>query len=94
MRPTHVSSRTPNRQLIVKRNPFWKDSVYKRPHNFDTIDYEIGNSLTTIQLDVESGRSDYAGDGLPPTAYAAYPADQSDSRSARTGAGTASAVMA
>src|SRR5205807_5877527 len=66
--PYFISSRTPNRQIILKRNPNYKGN---RPHNFDTIDIEIGNTLDTIQLDVESGKSDYAGTGLNPTAYGA-----------------------
>lgn len=65
--PYYISSRTPNRQTILKKNPYYKG---KRPRNFDTIDFEIGNTLETIQLNVESGKSDYAQSGIPATAYA------------------------
>ena len=65
--PYYLASRTPNRQMILKLNPYYKGN---RPHNWSTIDMEIGNSLDTIQLDVESGKSDYAEDGLNATAYA------------------------
>ncbi len=65
--PYYLASRTPNRQVILKTNPYYKGP---RPHNFDTIDIEIGNTLETIQLNVESGKSDWAQSGLPSTAYA------------------------
>src|SRR5436853_5345422 len=64
--PYYIASRTPNRQVILKRNPYYKGS---RPHNFDTIDIEIGNTLETIQLDVESGKTDYAQSGVPASSY-------------------------
>jgi ABC-type oligopeptide transport system substrate-binding subunit len=65
--PYYLASRTPNRQMILKLNPYYKGN---RPHNWSTIDIEIGNSLDTIQLDVESGKTDYAQDGLNATAWA------------------------
>ena len=65
--PYYLASRTPNRQVILKTNPYYKGS---RPHNFDTIDIEIGNTLETIQLNVEGGKTDWAQSGIPATAYA------------------------
>ncbi len=65
--PYYISARTPNRQVILKLNPYYKGS---RPHNWDAIDIEIGNTLETIQLNVESGKTDWAQSGIPATAYA------------------------
>lgn len=65
--PYYIASRTLNKQIIIKRNPNYKGP---RPHNFDQIVYTIGNSLEAIRLNVESGKSDYAAAGIPPTAYA------------------------
>jgi peptide/nickel transport system substrate-binding protein len=65
--PYYLASRTPERQMILKRNPYYKGT---RPHNFDTITIEVGNTLETIQLNVQSGKSDYAQAGIPATAYA------------------------
>jgi ABC-type oligopeptide transport system substrate-binding subunit len=65
--PYYIVSRTPDRQVVLKPNPYYTGS---RPVRFATIDFEIGNSLDTIQYDVETGRSDYAETGLNPTAYA------------------------
>ncbi len=65
--PYYIVSRTPNRDIVLKRNPYYKG---KRPHNLAGIAYHIGDSLEAIQLNVQSGRSDYAAQGVPPTAYA------------------------
>jgi len=63
--PYYIASRTPNRQIVIKRNPHYKGN---RPHNFDQIVFSVGNSLPTIRLNVESGKSDYA-PVLDATAY-------------------------
>ena len=65
--PYYVASRTPNKQIIVKKNPYYKG---KRPHNPAQFVYTVGNSLEAIRLRVENGDSDYAADGVPPAAYA------------------------
>jgi len=65
--PYYVSARTPNQSITIKRNPYYKGS---RPHNFNQIDYKIGNSLQVIQQNVDSNHTDYAAQGIPPTAYA------------------------
>src|SRR5215208_3275918 len=65
--PYYVAERTPNKAIVVKRNPYYKG---KRPHNVNQIVYTVGNSLEAIRLRVEQGDSDYAADGIPPSAYA------------------------
>ena len=65
--PYYVASRTPNKQIILKQNPYYKGP---RPHNFTQIVYTIGNTLEAIRLNVESGKSDYAASGLPSAAWA------------------------
>jgi ABC-type oligopeptide transport system substrate-binding subunit len=65
--PYFISDRTPNKSIVLKRNPNYKG---KRPHNVNSIVYTIGNSLESIRLRVESGASDYAAPGIPSAAYA------------------------
>jgi ABC-type oligopeptide transport system substrate-binding subunit len=65
--PYYIAERTPNKSIIVKKNPYYKG---KRPHNVNQIVYTIGNSLEAIRLRVEQGDSDYAAAGIPPSAYA------------------------
>ena len=64
--PYTVVSRTPNRSILLKRNPYYKGS---RPANVDAIDVRIGNSLQVIEQDVESGQTDYAAQGLDPASW-------------------------
>ena len=65
--PYYISARTPNRSVTVKRNTFYKGP---RPHNVDTIQYNIGNSLDVIYQNVVKGSTDYAADGVNSTQYA------------------------
>ena len=65
--PYYVAERTPNKSIIVKRNPYYKGT---RPHNVSQFVYTVGNSLEAIRLRVEQGDSDYAADGIPPNAWA------------------------
>jgi ABC-type transport system substrate-binding protein len=65
--PYYVASRDPNKSIVLKRNPYYKG---KRAANPNQIVYTIGNSLEAIRLRVEQGASDYAAQGLPPSAYA------------------------
>jgi ABC-type oligopeptide transport system substrate-binding subunit len=65
--PYYVASRTPNRSIVLKRNPYYKGT---RPHNANEIDYTVGNSLDAIYLRVQQGASDYAAQGIPPADYA------------------------
>jgi len=65
--PYYISERTPNKSIVLKRNPNYKG---KRPHNVNQIVYTIGNSLEAIRLRVEQAETDYAAGGIPPAAYA------------------------
>ena len=65
--PYYFSARTPNKSITLKKNPNYKGP---RPANVDTIQVNVGNSLEVIQQNVESGTSDYAAGGIPPTAWA------------------------
>ncbi len=64
--PYYISDRTPNKSIVVKRNPNYKG---KRPHNVNQIVYTIGNSQEAIRLRTESGATDYAAGGIPAAAY-------------------------
>ncbi|HEY6015589.1 MAG TPA: ABC transporter substrate-binding protein [Gaiellaceae bacterium] len=63
--PYYIAARTPNKSITLKRNPNYKG---KRPHNVDTIQYTIGNSLDAQMLRLESGQTDLG--GVPASAYA------------------------
>ena len=65
--PYYVASRTVNKSIVLKRNPYYKG---KRPHNADQIVYTIGNSLDATYLRVQQGATDYAAGGIPPASYA------------------------
>jgi ABC-type oligopeptide transport system substrate-binding subunit len=65
--PYYMASRTPNRSITMKRNPFYKGP---RPHNAAAIQVNIGNSPDVIYQDVVKGTTDYAQDGVTPTLYA------------------------
>ena len=66
--PYFIASRTPNREIVLRRNPFY---VGTRPARFDEIHYQIGNSLDASELRVRTGAADYAASGLPPASYQA-----------------------
>src|SRR5262249_23210074 len=63
----YIASRQPNRQIVLKRNPYYKGT---RPHNATQIVYTIGNSLEATYLRTEQGATDYAAQGIPPAAFA------------------------
>jgi ABC-type transport system substrate-binding protein len=65
--PYYIASHTPNQQIVVKKNPYYKG---KRPHNVSQIVYTIGNTLAASYLRVQQGTTDYAAQGIPPAAYA------------------------
>jgi ABC-type oligopeptide transport system substrate-binding subunit len=65
--PYYIASRTPNKSIVLKRNPNYKG---KRPHNVNQIVYTVGNSQEATRLRVESAASDYAAGGIPSSAYA------------------------
>jgi ABC-type oligopeptide transport system substrate-binding subunit len=64
--PYYIASRTPNREVVLKTNPYYKG---KRPHNVTRITYNIGNAIAATELRVQSGASDYAASGVPPADY-------------------------
>jgi oligopeptide transport system substrate-binding protein len=64
--PYYVASRTPNKSITIKKNPFYKGS---RPHNVNEIDYTVGNTLQVNEQNILSGTTDYAADGVPPSDY-------------------------
>jgi ABC-type oligopeptide transport system substrate-binding subunit len=63
--PYYIAARTPNKSITLKRNPNYHG---KRPHNADTIQYTIGNSLEAEQLRTENGQTDLG--EVPAAAYA------------------------
>jgi ABC-type oligopeptide transport system substrate-binding subunit len=65
--PYYVASRTPNKSILLKTNPYYKG---KRPHNVAQINYTVGNSLDATYLRVLQGSTDYASGGIPPASYA------------------------
>jgi ABC-type transport system substrate-binding protein len=65
--PYYIASRTPNKTIIVKRNPYYHGP---RPHNISEINYTVGQTLDASYLRVQQGTSDYAESGIPPAAYA------------------------
>jgi ABC-type oligopeptide transport system substrate-binding subunit len=65
--PYFIASRTPNKSILLKRNPYYKG---KRPHNAAQISYTVGNSLDATYLRVQQGATDYAAGGIPPASYA------------------------
>lgn len=65
--PYYISRWEPKRAITLLRNRFYRGP---RPHNVDRVEYDIGLPLETIRFNVENNLSDWAGDGLPPAAYA------------------------
>ncbi len=54
-----------NRSISLVRNKFYKGP---RPHNVNRIEFDIGQSLATIRLNIESNATDFG--PLPPAAHA------------------------
>jgi ABC-type oligopeptide transport system substrate-binding subunit len=63
-----VTSRVPNKSILLKTNPYYKG---KRPHNPTQISYTVGNSLDATYLRTQQGATDYEAGGIPPAAYGA-----------------------
>ena len=70
--PYTISSRIPNRRIVVTRNKFYKG---KRPANINTFDITVNTNLDQSLLQVRSNQIDYDMGGLPPTAHAGLAAD-------------------
>jgi peptide/nickel transport system substrate-binding protein len=64
--PYYISERTPNRRIVLKRNPNYTGD---RPHNLSSMVYTVGVSPEATRLQVEKGDADYAADGVPPASY-------------------------
>jgi peptide/nickel transport system substrate-binding protein len=65
--PYVISSRIPNRRIVLTRNKFYKG---KRPANINTFDITVNTNLDQSLLQVRSNQVDYDMGGLPPTAHA------------------------
>jgi len=70
--PYTISSRIPNRRIVLTRNKFYKG---KRPANVNTFDITVNTNLDQSLLQVRSNQIDYDMGGLPPTAHAGLAAD-------------------
>ena len=64
--PYYIASRTPNKEIVVKKNPYYHG---KRPHNISEIHYTIGQDVNATWLRVQAGQTDLA-EVLPPATYA------------------------
>jgi len=65
--PYYISSRTPNKQITIKKNPNYHG---KRPHNISQINVTVGETLDATYLRIQQGATDYAAFGIPSAAYA------------------------
>ena len=65
--PYYIASRTPNRQVILKRNPNYAGS---RPHHLDSMVVTVNANINQSLLQVKANQADYDLYGLPPTAAA------------------------
>ena len=70
--PYTISSRIPNRRIVLTRNKFYKGS---RPANINTFDITVNTNLDQSLLQVKSNQIDYDMGGLPPTAHAGLAKD-------------------
>jgi ABC-type transport system substrate-binding protein len=61
--PYFVDSWTPNRTLVIKRNPNYTGD---RPAYVDEIRYQMGVDPDQAVLEIKQGNADYLGDGPPP----------------------------
>jgi ABC-type transport system substrate-binding protein len=65
--PYYVASKTPDRQITVKRNPLYRGN---RPHNVDEMIFTVNTNRNTSYLQVQRGDADYDASGVPPAANA------------------------
>jgi ABC-type oligopeptide transport system substrate-binding subunit len=66
--PYYIASRVPNRQTVLKKNPFYRGP---RPQNSNTIVITVGGDQQQTYLQVRNGTYAYdMGAGPPPAAYA------------------------
>lgn len=62
--PYYIAKWEPKRAITLLRNRFYRGP---RPHNVNSIEYDIGLPLATIRLNIESGKTDHG--GVPPAAH-------------------------
>jgi ABC-type transport system substrate-binding protein/DNA-binding SARP family transcriptional activator len=60
--PYYIASYTPRQQLVLERNPNYHGD---RPHHLDKLVFEIGINSSRALEEIETGKADYAVDGLP-----------------------------
>jgi peptide/nickel transport system substrate-binding protein len=65
--PYYIASYEPKRSIVLKRNPNYTGD---RPHNLDTITYNVGVDPTATKLQIQKNQVDWAADGVPPAANA------------------------
>jgi peptide/nickel transport system substrate-binding protein len=64
--PYYIASRVPNKEIILKRNTFYKGT---RPHNVTEVDFKVGNTQVVTEQNVSTGTADYAAGGVPAADY-------------------------
>jgi peptide/nickel transport system substrate-binding protein len=64
--PYYFAARTPNKSITLKRNPYYKGP---RPHNVDTIQVNVGNTLDVMYQNASNGSTDFP-DGIPGPSWA------------------------
>lgn len=65
--PYYIATYEPKRTIILKKNPNYTGD---RPHNLDTITYNVGVDPNSTKLQIEKNQVDWAADGVSPTAHA------------------------
>ncbi len=81
--PYYIKSRTPNRSLVLERNPNYTGD---RPANLDRIVYTVGVNESQGVLQIRQGAADYAVDALPPAVHCDLDKDFGpDSQAAKDG---------
>ena len=81
--PYYIVSRTPNRQIVLERNPNYGGD---RPANPDQIVYQVGTKAEQSVLLLRRGEADYIADALPPAVNAELARDFGpESRAAKEG---------
>jgi ABC-type transport system substrate-binding protein len=65
--PYYIASRTPNRQVVLKRNPNYGGT---RPHHLDSMVVTVNANINQSLLQVKANEADYDLYGLPQTAAA------------------------
>jgi peptide/nickel transport system substrate-binding protein len=69
--PYYVASYTPNRSIVLKKNPNWTDAAgFKRPAYAAEIDYtSLTENTDQGTLQIRNGQIDYSPDALAPAQY-------------------------